>query len=132
MSGFRFVHDIDDLADDLVQVAAGFRRGAGSVVAEVAREGNQLAKDLARASNPRHARQYAGTFSSARTGLFEAEYGPAHRGQGMLAHILERSEGRALNSAQHNLDRSADVAGPRLARRVGDFAEGLFWPGGDQ
>lgn len=126
----HFEHHIGDLARDLDKIAADFRPGAGRVVAEVAREGNQLAKEIARERyGAGHARKYAGTFSAARTGVLEAEYGPVARGQGKLANILER--GSRNNGAHHNLDKSADQIGPVFARRALDFADGLFWPGGD-
>lgn len=126
----HFEHHIGDLARDLDKIAADFRPGAGRVVAEVAREGNKLAQEIARAKyGAGHARKYAGTFSAARTGALEAEYGPAARGQGKLANILE--SGSRNNPPHHNLDKSADQIGPVFARRALDFADGLFWPGGD-
>jgi hypothetical protein len=127
----RFEHHLGDLTRDLDKIAADFRPGAGRVVVESAREGNNRAKEIARARyGAGHARKYAGTFSAARTGVLEAEYGPAARGQGKLASILER--GSRNNGAHHNLDKSSDEIGPVFALRAADFADGLFWPGGDK
>lgn len=136
--GMRFVHNVDDLASDLTKIAADFKAGAPKRVGDSAREGNAEAKRIARARYGKgHARKYPGTFTSERmspflgfgVGVYAAEYGPVARGQGNLAPILER--GSINNPAHHNLDQSADLCGPKFARDMLDFADGLFWPGGD-
>lgn len=134
MTRAHVIHSIGDLASDLTAISRRVRPEMREVVRESIITGNKLAKTYARRANgPRsHARKYPGLFTAEMRGglgLFgntiSGEYGPAHRGQGMLAGILE--DGQGANAPQNNMRRSADLAGPLLAYKVGKRVDGWFW-----
>lgn len=132
MSGVRVVSSLGDLERDLRAIAPKARKEFRGVVREAVKAGNATAKDFARATSRRHAKQYPGTFTSQinrDAGLFgntyTGEYGPEPRGQGLLANILEN--GSRNNPAHNNLRRSADLIAYQLPSHVHAVIDELFW-----
>lgn len=129
--GLRVTHTLDDLEADMRTIAREAPRKLTGAVRDTATVGNRAAKTHARATSGTHARDYPGTFTAEAnragfTGIASYEYGPEHRGQGMLAGILE--EGSQNNPAHHNLAKSVDLAGPLLAYQVRRTAGDQWWP----
>lgn len=133
--GVKVFHTIGDLESDLRTMSREAPVVLKAVVRKNALEGNTLAKGYAKVSSRKHARKYPGTFSvgpvesyygSGGGGNITCEYGPAPRGQGLLAPILEN--GSRNNPAHLNLSRSADVVAWTFGPNVLHAAHGLFWP----
>lgn len=133
MAGVRVTHHIDRLAADMADIPARASMDMRETVREGIKVGNSLAKDFARETSGRHARKYPGTFSAEMgktfrgfgAQVFSGEYGPAARGQGLLAPILEN--GSRNNPPHFNLARSADMVGPALAGEVRRLPDRWFW-----
>lgn len=133
MAGVRVTHHIDRLAADMADIPPRAKRDMRKTVHQGIRLGNQLAKDFAKVTSRRHAKQYPGTFTSEMLGTvsfggvngYAGEYGPEHRGQGELAPILEN--GSRNNPPHFNLVRSADMIGPAFAGEVRRLPDSWFW-----
>lgn len=134
MSQVKVTSHLDGLVADLEEIAEKAPVELKQLVKDGIRVGNDLAKANARVTSRRHARKYPGTFTSsmnpdqrfADVKIYNGEYGPLPKGQGLLASILEN--GSRNNPPHKDLARSADVIGPALDREVGDVVDGLFWP----
>lgn len=121
----KFIHGIDDLADDLRAIRVQAKADLPDIVRETAREGNEDAKAHARVTSRKHARKYPGTFSAERIGPTAYEYGPRAEGQGLLAPILE---GGSVNNPPHlDLAQSADKLPNRVEIRLSFLMDRLFW-----
>jgi hypothetical protein len=133
MAGVTVHHNIGQLAADMADIPVRASVDMRETVRDGIRLGNSLAKDFARESSGRHARKYPGTFSSEMhktfrgfgAQIFSGEYGPAARGQGLLAPILEN--GSRNNKPHFNLTRSADMIGPAFAGEVRRLPDRWFW-----
>ncbi len=117
-------HDIDDLANDCASVARRAQADMRRVVGRNIDQGNRLAKGYARRSAGSHGRHYPNAMTSEMTGVTKGEYGPdAARPQGGMSF-----EFGSRNSPPHlDLNRSADIQGPRFARDVADLPSKWFW-----
>ncbi len=131
----RVLHTVGDLSDDLRAVTIRSKRDMRDTVADGAKAGAEIAKDLARTQNPpgSHAKHYPSKISSrmfAGAGLFgntySGEYGPFPSGQGLLGLILENGT-RNGNRPQMNMARSADIIGPSFAAEVRRLPDRWFW-----
>jgi hypothetical protein len=129
--GVRVVHDIDDLANDLVSIAKRVRPDMRECVSESITEGNKLAKANAKRTAGAHGKHYHRAFSASMHrgyGLFgntiSGEYGPdSSKPQGGMS--FERG---SRNQPPHNdLAKSADIAGEKLALKVNLRVDGWFW-----
>jgi hypothetical protein len=129
--GVRVVHDIDDLANDLVSIARHVRPDMRECVSESIDEGNKLAKASAKRTAGAHGKHYHRAFSASMHrgyGLFgntiSGEYGPdSSKPQGGMS--FERG---SRNQPPHNdLAKSADIAGEKLALKVNLRVDGWFW-----
>lgn len=129
--GVRIVHDLDDLADDILAIRARVRPEMREAVRESIVEGNRLAKANAKRTAGTHGKHYHRAFTpSMHTGLglfgntISGEYGPeANRKQGGMS--FERG---SRNQPPHNdLAKSADIAGDRLALKVNLRVDRWFW-----
>lgn len=124
---------LGDLEADLDRIAVQSAVDMYELVREGVTVGNDLAKDFARRSSGTHARLYPGTFSKRMnkgfsgfgSDVYQGEYGPLGRGQGLLAPILEN--GSRNNPPHLNLARSADIIGPALQGEVRRKIDGWFW-----
>ena len=135
MTSVRVTHTIDDLGDDLVNIARTSRGDMRDTVQDGVKAGREVAQGYARTNNPAgsHARKYPSHFASemhSGSGLFgntiSGEYGPNPRGQGLLSLILENGS-RNGNRPQLNMARSADIIGPSVAAEVRALADRWFW-----
>lgn len=128
----RVVHDIDDLANDLVSISRRVRPDMRECVSESIDEGNKLAKANAKRTAGTHGKHYHKAFGAEMHrgyGLFgntiSGEYGPdANKPQGGMS--FERG---SRNQPPHNdLAKSADIAGEKLALKVNLRVDSWFWP----
>lgn len=122
----RIYHTLDELEVDLRTIATTFKPRAAEAVRDVAREGNQEGKRLARRSAGAHGRHYPNAFSAeARTPL-SWEWGPdASMPQGGMSF----EHGSRNQPAHNDLARASDVHGADdLQRRTGRVLDRLFWP----
>lgn len=131
IGGVRVVHDIDDLANDLVAISKRVRPEMRVCVNEAAREGNKIAKASAKRTAGAHGKHYHKAFGvEAHRGLglfgnsISAEYGPnANMRQGGMS--FERG---SRNQPPHNdLAKSAPIALDKLELKVGLRVNGWFW-----
>ena len=129
-------HTLRDFERDQKDISNRAERDMKTCVREAAVAGNQLAKDYAREKNGEesHSRKYPGTFAAGAvrsfsgfgSSVYQAEYGPLARDQGILAPILENGD-RSENAPQMNLARSADRIGPSFAMEARRLPNGWFW-----
>ncbi len=124
MSSIRVIHDIDDLASDLRNIAATARADMARTTRLNAQRGNRIAKGLARESAGAHGKHYHKAFSIEAITPLEWEYGPdAAKPQGGMSF-----EFGSRNQPPHlDLNKSADVAGPMFARDVSNLPDKWFW-----
>ena len=123
MAVVRVQHTIGDLAADLAQIPPEFVRRGAKVVRSAAREGNKLAKANAKRTAGAHGKHYPKRFTAEALSALEWEYGPSGRPQGEMSF-----EYGSRNQPPHlDLNKSADVIGPKFADDVGDMLDGLFW-----
>lgn len=131
MTNVRVVHDIGDLANDMVAISKRVRPEMREVVRDCITEGNRVAKANAKRTAGVHGKHYHRAFSASMhrgLGLFgnaiSGEYGPdASKPQGGMS--FERG---SRNQPPHNdLAKSADLIGARLELKVGLRVNGWFW-----
>lgn len=117
----RVEHSIGDLADDYAKVPVRAVREMVAVTRRNVRQGNTLARRLARASSGRHGKNYYKRITGEMTGPFEGEYGPTGAVEG-------RAVGAGWRNGPGNTDlpRSADIQGPKFAKDAGNILDGLF------
>lgn len=121
-------HDtLDGLIADLSSIPARAVKGTGAAVRRNAKEGNRLALGFARHSAGSHGRNYPGSFSAELVTALSWEYGPRSDGgphdQGGMSF-----EWGSRNQPPHlDLNKSADIIGPKFAKDIGDVLDGLFW-----
>lgn len=125
MSSIRVTDTIGDLESDMRKITTGARRQFAEVVKKDARTGNAIAKSLARFSAGAHGKHYPNAFTVERLSALSYEYGPeAARPQGGMSF-----EYGSRNQPPHlDLNKSADLIGPQLAKDAGKVLDGLFWP----
>lgn len=117
-------HTLDDLIADLDAIPGRVRRGVVKAGNESAREGNRIAKASAKESAGAHGKHYHKAFRAERVETFAWEYGPVvGPPQGGMSF-----EWGSRNQPPHrDLNKSADIVGPKFADRVGDAVDGAFW-----
>ena len=123
--GVRIVHDIDDLANDMVAIARRVRPEMAQVVAHVAADGLRIAQASARRQSGTHGKHNPKAFSAQRLSPLSWEYGPdVNKKQGGMAF----EDGPGPQARPHNnLRKSADIVGPALEEEVGRRVDGWFW-----
>ena len=72
----RIYHTLDDLERDLKTVAVSFKPRAAEQVRDVAKDGNKVARRLARKSAGAHGKHYHKAFGTERQTPLSWEYGP--------------------------------------------------------
>lgn len=125
MASIRVEHTIDDLESDLRKIAVTARGKMADIVKRDARTGNTIAKSRARESAGAHGKHYHKAFTAERITPLMWEYGPdAARPQGGMSF-----EFGSRNQPPHlDLNKSADLIGPQLAKDARDLLGDLFWP----
>lgn len=120
----RVTHSIDDLADDLRNIAVQAPARFSQTVRRNAEQGNRLAQANARRTAGSHGKHYPNAFTFEMRGLLSAEYGPdAARPQGGMSF-----EFGSRNQPPHlDLAKSADVQGPQYGKDILDDVDRLFW-----
>ena len=118
----RFIHTIDDLADDLRAIAARAPGDLSRTVKRNVEAGNKLAQRNAREKSGRHGKAFYKRFTAEMTGKLEGEYGPEGFPKSEFVGAGFRHGG--INT---DLPRSADVQGPKLAADVRDLLDKWFW-----
>lgn len=126
MSSIRVTSTLGDLASDLDQIATEAKPAMARTLFDVAIEGQKLAREFAKASAGSHGKHYPNSITVERRGLLEVEYGPdsALPQGGMSFEYGSRNQPPHLD-----LNKSADIVGPKLGEKVLDAVDGLFWPG---
>lgn len=115
---------LDALAADMAAIPVRAVKDGSKVVRKNLREGNRLAKAFAKNSAGSHGKLYPLAFSAEMTSALAGEYGPdAAKPQGGMSF-----EYGSRNQPPHlDLNRSADIIGPKFARDVDDMIGRLFW-----
>lgn len=126
----RVQHGIDDLANDLREIARNARRDMSAVVRHNAHEGNRIAKDLASQQHTMFGDadiEYPPSFTVERKTPLRYEYGPDSAiGDGSQSPGYEHG---SINSPpHHDLARSHDAIAPEFLLDVDDMVRGWFWP----
>jgi hypothetical protein len=115
---------VGDLANDLAAIPAKAARGLATTVRKNANEGNRLASRFAKESAGAHGKHYPRAFSAEAISPLSWEYGPdAAKPQGGMSF----EEGSRNQPPHHDLAKSQDIIGPKLAADVGDVVDRLFW-----
>jgi hypothetical protein len=123
MAVVRVFHGIDDLRSDLAGIPVELAKRAPKVVKKNATQGNRIAKGFAKTSAGAHGKHYSNRFSVDMLSPFSAEYGPKGRPQGEMSF-----EHGSRNQPPHlDLNKSADIQGPKFADDISDMVDGLFW-----
>ena len=122
MARIRVTHDIDDLAGDLTRIATTTRPKMVGVVRKNVERGNAAAQSFARASSGLHGKNYYKRITAEMTGPLEGEYGPH-------GDVVGNAVGAGWRSGPGNTDlqKSADLIGPRFAKDAGDILDRAFW-----
>ena len=127
----RVVHDLDDLANDMLAIRARVRPEMRGVVREGIQLGAGEARAFAKVSAGTHGKHYHRSITASMhvgLGLFgntiSGEYGPdSAKKQGGMS--FERG---SRNQRPHNdLAKSADLIGPAFERAVDDKVGEWFW-----
>lgn len=123
--GMRVVHDIDDLANDMVAIARRVQPDMARVVRRNAERGNRIAKASAKRQSGTHGKHYPNAFTAEAVTPLVWEYGPdVSRPQGGMAF----EDGPGPQTRPHNnLRKSADFIGPFFAEDVADHVGRWFW-----
>jgi hypothetical protein len=133
MAKISVTHTIGDLQSDCRKIATGARKDMAQVVRRNAKTGNTIAKSLAEFSAGKHGKHYPKSFRVGAVssyygfggGEIAVEYGPlANQRQGGMSF-----EYGSRNQPPHlDLNKSADLIGPQLAKDAGNLLDSLFWP----
>ena len=132
MSKINVRGGVNDLIADFGKIRTEAPRALSGVVRDGIKAGTVLAKDNARRSAGSHGKRYpAAITSQMRTpyrygagAIYHGEYGPdISRPQGGMSF-----EYGSRNQKPHmDLNRSADIIGPRFPTEVADAIDRLFW-----
>lgn len=122
MARIRVTHDIDDLAGDLTRIATTTQPKMVGVVRKNVERGNAAAQGFARAASGLHGKNYYKRLTAEMTGPLEGEYGPH-------GNVVGNAVGAGWRSGPGNTDlqKSADLIGPRFAKDAGDILDRAFW-----
>lgn len=121
MATVRVTHSIDDLASDLAAIPARMVAEGSKVVAKNVRAGTRLSQKIAKAEAGPHGKDYYKRIDGEMTGLLEGEFGPWGPPKSRFVGV----SGSA--GAMRDLDKTADILGPRFADEAGAMLDGLFW-----
>lgn len=117
-------HGIDGLERDARAIPVEFARQAEFEMANLAKQGNRIAKSLAKGTARRHGERYPNAFSWERKGLLRYEYGPdVSKPQGGMSFEF----GSRKQPPHFDLKKSAEMIGPKCADAIGDIVDRLFW-----
>lgn len=122
MAIVRVAHDIDDLANDLAAISLKVEKALPGVVSRNIREGNAIARGIARAEAGPHGKNYYKRLTAEMTGPLTGEYGPE-------GDVAGNAVGAGWRNGPPNTDlpKSLDIQGPKFAKDVGNVLDGLFW-----
>lgn len=121
MATVRVDHGIDDLASDLAAIPARMVTKGSRVVRKNVNEGSRLTRRIAKAAAGPHGKDYFKRISGEMTGALEGEFGPWGPPKSRYVGV----EGSA--GAMRDLNKAADVIGPKFADDAGAMLDGLFW-----
>jgi hypothetical protein len=120
----RVTHTVDSLDRDMRAMPAKVARMQTSLLNGLAHRGNGLARSFARKTAGAHGRHYPDAFSVEAKTATSWEYGPdAAKKQGGMSF-----EYGSRNQPPHlDLNKSADIIGPKMAADVRKMIDRLFW-----
>lgn len=118
----RVIHDIDDLANDMVGIVRRAPKDMSKVVREGVKVGTQVARTNAKRSAGPHGKNYFKRVTGEMTGPLEGEFGPH-------GDVAGNAVGAGWRNGGPNTDlaRAADVIGPAFAKKVGNLPDEWFW-----
>lgn len=116
----RVVHDIDDLANDMLDIAKRAPKDMVAVVREGVKVGTVVARDNAKASSGVHGKNYFKRITGESHGLI-GEFGP----HGDVTKAV--GAGWRNGPGNHDLARAADLIGPSFAQEVRALPSKWFW-----
>ncbi|GHJ59135.1 hypothetical protein NOK12_16530 [Nocardioides sp. OK12] len=119
----RVHNHLDDLTADLHKIPANMVRNGSAVVQRSTREGNALARSIARSKSGKHGKNAYKRLTAEMIDPLTGEYG--------WTGDASRIVGAGWRSGPPNtdLEKSLDVVGPKFAKAAGDMLSDLFWPG---
>lgn len=117
MPGVRVTGGFGDLERDLRESPKKVTRGVAKALGKNAREGNRLAKSIARDSAGTHGKHYPDAFSAEAIEPLVWEYGPD---SAMPQGGMSFNEGSRNQPPHNDLEKSMDVQVPKLRRDISD------------
>lgn len=120
----NFIHSLGDLDREMRRIPGKAATAAARSVKTRAEQGNRSAKAFATKSAGSHGKHYPDAFSAEAISAFEWEYGPdASKPQGGMSF-----EYGSRNQPPHmDLNKSADIVGPKLDADMRKLLDRLFW-----
>lgn len=125
MSRVNVTHDIDDLANDLQDIAVRAKVELPIVVEQHAADVQRIAAASARRQSGSHGKHYPKAITAEARSPLLWEIGPdVNKKQGGMAF----EDGPGPQTRPHNnLRKAADLVGPQFENEVGDRVDGWFW-----
>lgn len=120
----RVTHTLANLDRDMRAIPVTAARETAKLLRDNAKDGNRRAKAFAKASAGKHGKHYHKAFTVEAINPTTWVYGPdASKPQGDMSF-----EFGSRNQPPHlDLNKSADVIGPKLGEDVRKMIDGLFW-----
>lgn len=115
-------HTIDDLANDLVDIAARAEVGMMGVVRDAAINGNRVAQGIAKGLAGAHGSAYYKRLTAEARGPLKWEYGPEGIPKSDFVGVGFRN-----GPGNQDLPKSADIAGADLLDKTDRLVQRLFW-----
>lgn len=122
MPYIRVLSTLDDLERDMRQLPGKFVRGGTAAVQRNTREGNAVARGIARSAAGPHGKNYFKRLSAEMIAPLVGEYGPE-------GNVVENAVGAGWRNGPVNtdLEKSLDIQGPKYRKSIDDMIDGLFW-----
>jgi len=122
MATVRVTHGIGDLAADIARIPPEAVTRGSAVVRRNIKQGEAIAKRLARESSGPHGKNYFKRIGSDMLGALEGEFGPH-------GDVENNAVGAGWRNGPPNTDlpKAADIIGPKFAAGIGEMVDGLFW-----
>lgn len=120
----RMYADLSDLTADLNKIAARAPKDMRHVVRKNARQGNMVARSIARKASGPHGKNYFKRITKDDTGPLRSEYGPTADVNGPPV-----GAGYRHGPPNNDMAKSLDIQGPKFHKDAADLPDDWFWPG---
>lgn len=116
-------HDLGDLARDCAKVATTAKPRMVKVVKKNVTQGTKVMQGIAQRKAGPHGTNYHKRITGEMTGTLSGEFGPTGTVAGNAV-----GAGWRHGPPNTDLQKAADLQGPRFASDAGKILDGLFWP----